>query len=249
MANPKGRARASNTSRGKPAVTSSGLSLPQRVQAALASDPRFTGIQPRVDECDGTLYLRGWVPELGDRKRVELVARSAAGSNPVENELLVGAPGGRADAEIQHDVNDFVMADVALDPRTIHPSVADGVVQLTGSIDTTMNWRYVGALCWWIPGVRGVRNDLRIQHGEPPDDELLAGAVQLLFNKDPLVDVTEIEVICRADVVTLFGTVGGQDARDAAESDAWAIDGVREVVNEIEVAEIPGAPPIVGLGG
>ena len=249
MANPKDGARASNASRRQSTPSPAPQSLAQQIRRALAADPRFAGMNPRVDEHNGSVLLRGWVPLLRDKKRMELVAASVAGPSRVQNELLVGPPNQRPPDEIQRDVDDFVMADIALDPRTIHAAVDDGVVHLTGTVDTTMSWRYVGALCWWIPGVRGVRNDLQVRHPEPPDDELLASAVQLLLEKDPLVDVTEILVICKAGVVTLAGTVAGQDARDAAESDAWAIDGVRDVANEIEIAEIPGAPPIVGLGG
>ena len=205
-------------------------------------------MQPRVAEQNGQVSLEGWVPDLRARKQLGLVAEQAVGADHVQNNLRVGPPNQRPDAEIRQAVDDFMMEDRYLDPTTIHATVTDGVVHLTGSISTTMYWRFAGALCWWIPGVRGVRNDLQVLHPEPRDDDLLAAAVQLMFDKDPLVDITEVEVICRNGIVNLSGTVGGLDAKEAAESDAWAVDGVRDVVNQIEVASIPGAPPIEGLG-
>ena len=70
------------------------------------------------------------------------------------------------------------------------------------------------------------------------------------MEKDPLVDRTEILVLVHGGVATLVGTVGGEDAREAAESDAWVVEGVRDVINQIEIA--PGgaaAGRIDGFGG
>lgn len=254
MANPNDRPEWSGAPGAQPAApisqtaASGAPGLAERVQNAFAADPRFAGMHPRVAEKSGQVCLEGWVPDLRARKLLGLVAERAIGAGKVENNLLVGPPNQRPDDAIRRAVDDFVMEDGYLDATSIHATVNDGIVRLTGSISTTMAWRYVGGLCWWIPGVRGVRNDLQVLHPEPPDDDLLAAAVQLMFDKDPLVDVTEIEVIGRNGVVSLSGTVGGLDAKEAAESDTWALDGVRDVVNQIEVVEIPGAPPIEGLG-
>lgn len=254
MANPNDRPQASGAAQQRRAVpaaqqsTSARSGLVQRVQSAISTDPRFARIHPRVVEQNGRVCLEGWVPDLPTRKRLGFLVEGAIGADKFENNLLVGPPNQRPDDEIRRAVDDFVMEDRNLDPTTIQATVNDGVVHLTGSISTTMFWRFVGGLCWWIPGVRGIRNDLQVIHPEPADDDLLAAAVQLMFDKDPLVDVTEIEVICRNGVTSLSGTVGGLDAKAAAESDAWALDGVRDVVNQIEVVAIPGAPPIEGLG-
>src|SRR6185437_47639 len=152
----------------------------QRVQNAFRTDSRFAGgMQPRVVEQNGQVSLEGWVPDLRARKQLGLVAEQTVGADHVQNNLLVGPPNQRPDAEIRQAVDDFMMEDRYLDPTTIHATVTDGVVHLTGSISTTMYWRFAGALCWWIPGVRGVRNDLQVLHPEPRDDDLLAAAVQL----------------------------------------------------------------------
>lgn len=254
MANPNDRPRTSGGAQRQRTESASEQSasaqpgLAQRVQRAIAADPRLTGMNPHIVEQNGTVSLEGWVADLQTRKLLGLVADKTVGPDKVRNNLLVGPPNQRPDEEICRAVDDFMMEDRYLNPTTIHAAVHDGVVHLTGAVDTTMHWRFAGALCWWIPGVRGVRNDLRVTRPEPASDDLLVAAVQLMFDKDPLVDVTELEAIARSGVVTLSGTVAGRDAKDAAESDAWALEGVRDVVNQIEVVEIPGGPPIEGLG-
>ncbi|HEX5418022.1 MAG TPA: BON domain-containing protein [Chloroflexota bacterium] len=252
MANPNDRPRTSGAQRRRVSTSEQSASaqpgLARRVQRAVEADPRFTGMNPRIVDRNGGVGLEGWVADLRARKLLGRVAEEIVGSDQVENSLLVGPPNQRPDEEIRHAVDDFMMEDRYLNPTTIHATVHDGVVHLTGSVDTTLRWRFAGALCWWIRGVRGVHNDLRAIHPEPASDDLLVAAVQLMFDKDPLVDVTEVEAIARNGVVSLSGTVAGRDAKDAAESDAWALDGVRDVVNQIEVVEIPGAPPIEGLG-
>lgn len=203
----------------------------------------------RVTDLNPGVRLDGWAARLADRKQIENLARQMAGNAPVVSQFLVGPPGQHPDGTIRQAVIDLMMTDRAIDPSSIQAAVTSGVVHLTGLVDTSMHRRYIGALCWWIPGTRGVQNDIQAIYPEPENDELLAETVQLMMDKDPLVDVTEILTLCKDGVITLSGTVAGTVAHDAAESDAWTIEGVHDVINQIEVATIPGAPPILGFGG
>ncbi len=213
-------------------------SLVEKVTLALAADPRFAIARPtvRIEARDGKLCLEGWVPSLADRIRMETVVADLVGSANLASRLLVGPPHQRPDAEIGQAVQDLLAEDRAIDATSIQVVVFDGIVHLSGIVDTSTHRRYVGALCWWVPGVRGVVNDLTPIDREPVDDEILAEVIQEILEKDPLVDRTAILVLCHAGRVTLQGTVMGVDARDAAESDAWAVEGVRDVINEIAVA-------------
>jgi osmotically-inducible protein OsmY len=226
-------------------------SLIASVRAAIVADPRLNpdDLHIQVSGQPGGVTIDGWVPRLRDRLRIGQAAEDRVGPGRVDNRLLVGPPSAVADAAIQQAVQDSLRADRAIDATSIQVQVHQGQVRLSGLIDTTMHRRYAGALCWWIPGVRAVKNDLTVIYPEPPDDELLAGAVQLVLEKDPLVDVTEILVLCHRRIITLAGTVGGAEARDAAEDDAWLVEDVRDVVNQIEVVIVPGAGPIRGLDG
>lgn len=224
----------------------------QQIQDILAVDPRFAikSLNARVVPDDGRVGLVGWVSRLPEKIWIEQIAADVAGPDGVQSCLVVGPPGQRPDSLIAKVIRDALEQDRSIDATSIRVKVSNGVARLTGIIDTTLHRRFAGALCWWVLGVRGVVNDLDVIYPEPENDELLAEAIQAVMDKDPLVDVTEILVLSHSAVVTLAGTVGGADARDAAENDAWIVEGVRDVVNQIEIA--PGgaaAGRILGLGG
>jgi osmotically-inducible protein OsmY len=225
--------------------------MSERVIAAIGADPRLDLEDHEIETSlvGNRVILRGWVRSLADRVRAGEDGRNVAGADTIINELLVGPPGQHSDNQLRDAVLDFLMEDRAIDPTQIQVTVSDGVVLLTGRVRSTTLRRYVGALLWWIPGVRGVHNDILSEHPEEESDELLAEAIQEVLEKDPLVDRTEILVLCHRGQVTLAGTVGGYDARSAAESDAWSVEGVSDVVNQIEVAEFPHSAPILGLDG
>ena len=224
----------------------------QQINALLASDQRFDlkSMAVRVVPHDRHVGLVGWVSRLPEKIWIENLAEDVAGRDRVESCLVVGPPGQRSDDEIAKAVRDSLEQDRYVDETSIQVKVANGVVRLAGTIDTTLRRHFAGALCWWIPGVRDVVNDLDVIYPEPANDELLAETIRALMEKDPLVDETEILVLSHGGVVTLTGTVAGADARGAAEYDAWIVEGVRDVINQIEIA--PGgaaAGRIQGIGG
>ncbi len=223
-----------------------------QVEAALRADPRFdfASSNVRVIQHDNAVGLVGWAARLPEKAWIEQTAADVVGPERVESCLLVGPPGQRPDDDVARLVRDSLDLDRSIDATSIHVAVSHGVVRLTGLIDTNLHRAFAGALCWWVNGVRGVVNDLDVIYPSAPNDELLAEAVQAVMEKDPLVDESEILVLCHGGAVTLAGTVGGAVARDAAENDAWIVEGVRNVVNQIEIA--PGGAAggrIIGLGG
>ena len=224
----------------------------QQLNHTLATDRRFDLKSMKVSVVPHGRHvgLVGWVSRLPEKIWIENLAMGLLGPDQIDSCLVVGPPGQRSDAEIKKAARDSLDQDRSIDATSIQVRAANGVLRLTGLIDTTLHSRFAGAICWWIPGVRDVVNDLDVIYPEPEDDELLAQTIQAVMEKDPLVDRSEILVLCHGGVVTLSGTVGGAVARGAAENDAWVVAGVRDVINQIEIA--PGgaaAGRIDGFGG
>ncbi|MGH2459617.1 MAG: BON domain-containing protein [Chloroflexota bacterium] len=223
----------------------------KQVEAVLAADPRFDvrTLKVQVIPHAQAIGLVGWVPGLPEKVWIEADAGDRIGPDRVESCLLVGPPDQRPDADVARVVRDALEADRWIDATSIQVAVSNGVVKLTGLVDTTLLRKLAGALCWWVKGVRGVVNDLDAVYPSPANDELLAEAIRTVLDKDPFVDAIEILVLCHDAVVTLAGTVAGADARDAAKNDAWAVEGVKDVVNQIDIApEVPGSPRILRSG-
>lgn len=82
----------------------------------------------------------------------------------------------------------------------------------------------------------------------PKSDDMLATAVSKSLQDDPTVSSMQVKVKADQGVVTLTGEVPGSDEKHAAERAAQRTAGVREVRNELTVANTaapaPGTSPI-----
>jgi osmotically-inducible protein OsmY len=115
----------------------------------------------------------------------------------------------------------------------IETEVKDGVIVLNGRVPSLAAKRLAGVIAWWVPGARDVVNGIAV---EPPEEDApiaIEEAVRVALDKDPFVDASQVRVGVRHRTVRL--TVHSQEARDAAEWDAWYVFGVDDVVNELEV--------------
>lgn len=79
-----------------------------------------------------------------------------------------------------------------------------------------------------------------------PSDSQLASNVQKKIMADSALTAQPISVAAKDGTVTLTGTVGDQNLRDAAAKDAARVDGVRTVVNNLTTAGPNAAGPANG---
>ncbi|MCP4316340.1 MAG: BON domain-containing protein [Hyphomicrobiales bacterium] len=110
-----------------------------------------------------------------------------------------------------------------------------GVVTLNGAVPSLEHKRLAGVLAWWVPGSRDVINGIAV---EPPEDDgpdKIEAAVRIALDRDPFVDAAGIRVGVRHRVVRLTGVVDYVEQRHMAESDAWYIFGVDDVIDQIEI--------------
>jgi osmotically-inducible protein OsmY len=129
--------------------------------------------------------------------------------------------------------------DVADVRGEIDVGVADGVVTLNGSVPGLDDKRLAGVLAWWVPGSRDVVNGIAVEPPEEDGDQAIADAVRLALEKDHLLDAAQVRVDVRDAVVTLHGLLRDEHERHMAESDAWFVFAVDDVVNEIETEPAP----------
>ena len=76
----------------------------------------------------------------------------------------------------------------------------------------------------------------------PKSDEMLATAVHDSLSHDTRVNAMKLRVSAEQGVVQLDGTVPRQEDRDAAESIARQVAGVRDVNNHIKIDTSPASP-------
>jgi len=143
----------------------------------------------------------------------------------------------RTDEEVQKDVLAEFKWDARLSPNEIGVTVNEGVVTLTGWVDSyTKRWAAEEA-AYRVRGVKAVANDIEVRlpgSSEHTDSDIAAAAVRTL-QWDNLVPSGKINVTVSKGWVTLKGEVEWQFQRDAAERDVRKLWGVKGVSNFISV--------------
>src|SRR5437879_2524182 len=143
----------------------------------------------------------------------------------------------RSDEQIQLDVLEELKWDARVQPNEIGVAVKDGVVTLTGWVDSyTKKWAAEEA-AHRVQGVLAVANDIEVRlpsSAERTDADIAAAAVRAL-EWDALVPTERLDVTVSKGWVTLRGEVEWQYQRQDTERVVRRLSGVRGVTNLITV--------------
>jgi osmotically-inducible protein OsmY len=142
---------------------------------------------------------------------------------------------GLASAESLRDaVLDEIDNDPAVHAWEIGVTAEDGVVTLTGTVESLAMKVAAERAVKRVDGVRSVANDLRIRaRNERTDTDIARDAVHRLRN-NVSIPVT-VKAVVRDGYVTLDGTVSWMHQRAAAEIAVKYLAGVKGVSNEIAI--------------
>ena len=126
------------------------------------------------------------------------------------------------------------------DASDINVETSKGIVQLAGFVKSDEVKGMAGRITANVDGVAGVSNRVRVRTakrsaGRTLDDNLLAAKVkyELVDNKDTSGGKINVEI--RDAIVELSGFVDSYEERDAAVQLVSAIDGVKDVINSIDI--------------
>jgi osmotically-inducible protein OsmY len=143
----------------------------------------------------------------------------------------------RTDEQIQKDVLEELKWDSRVRPNEIGVVVKDGIVTLTGWVDSFAKKWAAEEAAQRVKGVQAVANDIevRLLPGDERTDADIAGAVVRALEWDVFVPADKVKVTVSKGWVTLDGEVEWQYQKEAAERAARNILGVRGVTNLIRV--------------
>jgi hyperosmotically inducible protein len=137
------------------------------VKAKLAADPEVKSHEIDVDTLDGEVRLSGIVDDSATRAEAEKLARGTDGVRRVKNELKVGSDLSTGeeitDATITAKVKAALISDTVVKARDIDVDTIDGVVTLTGIVETASEKSQAETLARGCEGVRAVRNQLEVR--------------------------------------------------------------------------------------
>jgi osmotically-inducible protein OsmY len=150
----------------------------------------------------------------------------------------VPASASKLDSRIEAAARDSYVFRTYLKDDDIKIESKEGVVTLTGTVSETSRSTLAKETIASLPGVKGVENKLMVK-GDPTasTDAWLSDKlkISLLFHRS--VSAGKADVTVKDGIVTLKGNAESQAQKELTTEYAKDIDGVKEVNNEMVVAE------------
>jgi osmotically-inducible protein OsmY len=140
-----------------------------------------------------------------------------------------------ADLALQQAVLQELRWDPEVEPTEVGVEVDDGVVTLTGTVDSC--WKKLAAerAALRVDGVRAVANDIVVKTSDLRTDADIAKDIADAFEANMLIPEDRIKITVRDGWVILEGTVDWKFVRDQAETIAQKTKGVVGVTNLLTV--------------
>jgi osmotically-inducible protein OsmY len=143
----------------------------------------------------------------------------------------------KTDSELQKDVMTELEWEPSIKPAEIGVSVRDGVVMLSGYVDSYIKRWVAERVAARVFGVKGVSEELKVRLPDSlkrPDEEI-ARVVSDALGWNVFVPHDRVKVRVRDGVVTLSGEVDWWYQKDAAEDAVRKLAGVVLVINNITI--------------
>ena len=143
----------------------------------------------------------------------------------------------KTDLQLREDVETQLDGDPRFDSQQIGVSVKDGVVALTGQVQSYADWRAAQESAQSVAGVQALANELRIlDEGEQPrsDADIAESALHVLRN-NAHVPMEGIQLTVSGRWITVTGEVPHWYQRDAIDQALRNLRGVIGLSNKIDI--------------
>lgn len=149
--------------------------------------------------------------------------------------------------EKDHELQRNIMDEIRFDPflSMIAPSIGvtvrEGIVTLSGKVDSFMQKHAVEDAAKRVKGVSFVAVDVEVKPGtrEKRDDTAIAKAIKDALTHLSILDYDAVDIQVEDGIVTMEGTLRWNYQRDAAEAYVKNVKGVVSVNNNIKLIDVP----------
>jgi osmotically-inducible protein OsmY len=184
---------------------------------------------------EGIVNLSGSVDNILAKDRAQKIAEATVGVKAVVNRITVKPPVTRSDREIKNGVKDALLNDPAADSYEVDVDVDDGVVTLTGTVDSWQEKQLSETVAKGVKGVVDLKNEINVAYKAERSDYEIEQEIKERLANDVRVDDALINVKVKDEKVTLTGTVGSMQEKTRAISDSW-VGGVDSVnADDLEI--------------
>ena len=209
----------------------------ERIREALADVLDIEHLD--VSAIGGALHIEGSVPGLQDKRRAAEIAGSMCGTARIVNHLRVAPAVPRKDSAIAKTAQDRLLALEQGGIAKVRVRCRNGVVHLTGEVDSWATRQAAEKAIRLVRGVMNVANQLSVRGGEQTTAET-EGEIKKALHR--FLFLNTVNVKFNRGVVRLTGTVPSSYHRLAAEDLVRWFSPVREVINGL--ATTPGLLPL-----
>jgi osmotically-inducible protein OsmY len=182
--------------------------IAKAVEKALRYDPRVFSENVDVEVNAGIVTMNGKVAALRARQAAGNDARNTVGVRRVRNMLTVRTPKLVPDARVTENVEKALSRDPYLEKQAVEVYTINGIVTLSGTVDTTFERAHAADITRGVSGVLGIRNNLLIQDvWSWKSDFEIREDIRDRLKSDALLKAEDITVEVNEGEVTLAGMV------------------------------------------
>ena len=212
------------------------LQLQQDVLAELKWDPKINAAHIGVQAKGGVITLSGHIDSYAEKWNAEDAAKRVSGVKVLAIDLEVILPNSsiKSDSEIAVAISNSMKANTYYLDEVIKAKVEDGFVTLTGEVE----WQYqkLAAInsIRYLAGIKGIYNNIVIK----PKISVTAikSEIDTAISRRAQSDIQNIKVLVDGSDVTLSGKVYDWSEKTLVVDAAWAVPGVRNVVDHMSFA-------------
>lgn len=210
----------------------------QDIVDELAWDDSVDANDVTVTVHDGVVELNGTVPTYAAKTAAERDAYLASDVTRVINNLTVRFPATKVvptDTEITTSVENKLNWNSQINSTGIRVITTDGIVTLSGVVDTYWEKGLAEDVARYTNGVIDVVNDLTVTPVKSIVDIDIENDIRRAFIRNSIIDDTKISVSASGGIVTLSGVASSYLERSRAYNIAKYTAGVVDVINNITI--------------
>jgi len=192
----------------------------QAVETELLLDEGVPAQRINAVTLNGVVTLSGSVSNLLAKDRAAELARSIKGVRAVVNQIEV-EPAFRSDEILKREVEKALASNPATESFDLKVEVNDGVVTLTGSVESWAEQQLAVQTAKGVREVRSVNHDIKLDFASERTDSQLAKDIRARLESNVWVNDALINVKVVEGKAVLTGAVGSAAEKERARLDAW----------------------------